>query len=282
MPLPLTFFWGSRMASIGGAVKEFRQLDLMATADTVVHRLDARAKVLVTLAFILAVVSQGKYELTALFPFFLYPAVIMALGNLPTRHIAGKIAVVLPFALMVGMFNPLFDQTVLVRLGPVGISGGWISFASIMVRATLTVGAALILVGVTGFPAICQALDQLGMPRIFTVQLLFLYRYLFVLTEEGSRTAKARELRAFGGKGLGLRSYVSLISHLLLRTWLRAERIHLAMLARGFTGEFHPRRTTRFGAREFLFLAGWSGLFLLFRLVNVSLLLGMIVTGGAG
>lgn len=273
------------MTSIAGAVTEFRQLDLMATGDTTVHRLDARAKVLVTLAFILAVVSLGKYELAALFPFFLYPAVIMALGNLPARYIARKVVVVLPFALLVGMFNPLFDQTVLVRLGPIGISGGWLSFASILVRAALTVGAALILVGITGFPAICQALDQLGMPRIFTVQLLFLYRYLFVLIEEGSRTARARELRAFGGAaggGLGLRSYGSLLSHLLLRTWLRAERIHLAMLARGFSGEFHPRRTTRFGGREFLFLAGWSSLFLFFRLVNVSQLLGTIITGVSG
>ena len=270
------------MASIAGTVKDFRQLDLLAAGDTGIHRLDARAKVLVTLAFILAVVSLDKYELAALFPFFLYPAVLMALADLPVFYIGRKILVVLPFALMVGIFNPLFDQTVLVSLGPLGISGGWLSCASILVRSALTVGAALILVGITGFPAICQALDQLGLPRIFTVQLLFLYRYLFVLTEEGSRTARARELRAFGKKGLGLRSYGSLLSHLLLRTWLRAERIHLAMLARGFTGEFHPRRTTRFGGREFLFLAGWSGLFLLFRLVNVSQLLGTIVTGVLG
>jgi cobalt/nickel transport system permease protein len=270
------------MASIAGAITEFRQLDLMANGSTGVHLLDARAKVLVTLAFILAVVSLDKYELAALFPFFLYPAVVMARANLPVRHIAGKVVVVLPFALMVGMFNPLFDQTVLVRLGPLGISGGWLSCASILVRATLTVGAALILVGTTGFPAICHALDRLGMPRIFTVQLLFLYRYLFVLTEEGGRTARARELRAFGKRGLGLTSYGSLLSHLLLRTWLRAERIHLAMLARGFSGEFHPRRTTRFGIRDFLFLAGWSGLFLLFRLVNVSQFLGAIVTGVVG
>lgn len=270
------------MASIVGAVTDFRQLDLMANGNTGVHRRDARAKVLVTLAFILAVVSLDRYELAALFPFFLYPAVLTALAHLPVRYLARKVMVVLPFALMVGIFNPLFDQAALVRLGPLDISGGWISLASILVRATLTVGAALILVGTTGFPAICQALDQLGLPRIFTVQLLFLYRYLFVLTEEGGRTARARELRAFGKKGLGLRSYGSLLSHLLLRTWLRAERIHLAMLARGFTGEFHPRRTTRFGTRDFLFLAGWAGVFLLFRLVNVSQLLGAIVTGGLG
>ena len=270
------------MATIAGAITDFRQLDLMANGNTGLHRLDARAKVLVTLVFILTVVSLGRYELAALFPFFLYPVVAMALGNLPARHIIRKILLVLPSALMVGMFNPLFDQEVLIRLGPLAISGGWLSFVSILVRTMLTVGAALILVGLTGFPAICRALDQLGLPRIFTVQLLFLYRYLFVLIEEGGRTTRARELRAFSGKGLGLASYGPMLSHLLLRTWLRAERIHLAMLARGFTGEFHPRRATRFRGREFLFLAGWSGLFLFFRLVNFPRLLGAMVVGGAG
>lgn len=270
------------MTTIAGAITDLRQLDLMANGNTGLHRLDARAKALVTMVFILAVVSLDRYELAALFPFFLYPAVVMALGNLSARHIVGKILLVLPFALMVGIFNPLFDQETLVRLGPLAISGGWISFASILVRTMLTVGAALILVGLTGFPAICQALAQLGLPKVFTVQLMFLYRYLFVLIEEGSRTARARELRAFGGKGLGLVSYASMLSHLLLRTWLRAERIHLAMLARGFSGAFHPRRTTSFGVKEFLFLIGWSSLFLLFRLVNIPRLFGEMVIGGQG
>ena len=91
---------------------------------------------------------------------------MIALGDLPVRYIVRKIALVLPFAFLVGMFNPVFDREVLVRLGPLGISGGWISCASIIVRAILTVGAALILVAVTGFPAICRALERLGMPRV--------------------------------------------------------------------------------------------------------------------
>jgi cobalt/nickel transport system permease protein len=266
------------MASIHNAVLDLKSLDLLANSDSTIHRLDARAKVLVTLVFILCVVSYNRYELTTLFPFFIFPVVMISLAGLPPLYILRKIALLCPFVLAVGIFNPVFDQKILLQLGPIGISGGWISFASILIRSILTVGAAFILVGVTGFTAVCQALERLGMPQVFAVQLLFLYRYIFVLTEESGRASRARDLRSCGKKGQGISSFGSMTGHLLLRTWQRAERIHMAMLARGFTGEFHASRQSHFGASEFRFVLGWSTLFIFLRLQNVTQLLGSLVT----
>jgi cobalt/nickel transport system permease protein len=267
------------MPSIEGALLDFKRLDQLAFADTFIHRLDPRAKVLVTLAFIVSVMSFGRYELTALAPFFIFPVVTVSLGNLPPLYIVKKILLLCPFVLLVGIFNPVFDRALLVQLGPIGISGGWISFASIVARSVLTVSVALILVGVTGFPAVCLALERMGMPEAFAVQLIFLYRYIFILTDEGARMARARELRSFGVKGQGMKSYGSLLGHFLLRTWSRAERIHLAMLARGFTGKFHTRNEFRFGIRETLFLCGWLAAFALFRCTNISQFCGSLITG---
>jgi cobalt/nickel transport system permease protein len=267
------------MASIDGALLDFKRLDRLAAGDSALHRLDPRAKVLVTLVFIVSVVSFGRYELSALIPFFIFPAVLVGIGDLPAGYLARKIALLCPFALAVGVFNPVFDRAVLVQLGPLGISGGWISCASIVVRAALTVAAALVLVAVTGFPAICRAMERLGMPNAFAVQLIFLYRYIFVLTEEGGRASRARELRSFGNKGQGMGSYGSLLGTLLLRTWLRAERVHMAMLARGFTGSFQTRQEFSFGRAELCYLLGWSALFLALRLHNATQLLGSLVTG---
>jgi cobalt/nickel transport system permease protein len=265
------------MPSIEGALLDFKRLDQLATGGTGIHRLDPRAKVIVILVFIVSVISFGRYELSALVPFFIFPIVMVALGDLPPLYIIKKIMLLCPFVLMVGVFNPIFDRTVLVQLGPIGITGGWVSFLSIILRSVLTVSVALILVGVTGFPAICRALEQLGMPQAFAVQLVFLYRYIFVLTDEGSRMARARELRSNGAKGLGMKTYGSLLGHLLLRTWSRAERIHMAMLTRGFTGEFHTRNEFCFGMRETLFLFGWSALFILLRFNNCSQMCGTLI-----
>lgn len=267
------------MLAIDGSLLDFKRLDLLAMRESALHRLDARAKVLTTLVFIVCVVSFDRYEIAALLPFLLYPVALLALAGLPAGYIARKVAVVLPFAVMVGLFNPLFDRQVLLQFGTLDIWGGWLSCASIVLRTILTAGAAIILVAITGFPALCAALERLGMPRVFAVQLLFLYRYLFVLTDEGGRVARARQLRACGKKGLELRHFGSLLGHLLLRTWERAERIHMAMLARGFTGEMHARRQTHFGSRELRFLLGWSTLFLLLRLHNLPQWLGRLLTG---
>ena len=266
------------MASLDGALLDFKRMERLADGESPLHRLEPRAKLLVTLLFMATVISYDRYAVTAMIPLFIFPVVMLSLGNLPPAYIAGKIALLTPFAVAAGFFNPLFDHEVLLRIGSLEITGGWLSFTSILLRGMLTIGGGLILVALTGFPAICRALEQLGAPRLFAVQLLFLYRYLFVLLEEGGTLSRARELRSVGKRGLGMRSFAPLIGHLLLRTWRRAERIHLAMLARGFTGEFHTTRESRFGGRELLFLSAWSTLFITLRLWNLPRLLGTLVT----
>jgi cobalt/nickel transport system permease protein len=267
------------MTSIDGALLDFKRLDLLAFGDTALHRLDARAKVIVTALFVMLVISHDRYELAALFPFFIFPAAMIAAGNLPFAYIARKVLLLCPFVIVVGIFNPLIDRTIVLHLGSLAVSGGWLSFFSIITRSILTVGSAFTLLALTGFPGACRALEQLGMPRPFAVQLLFLYRYIFVLTEEGGRAARAGQLRSCGKKGLGVKSFGGMIGNLLLRTWQRAERVHIAMLSRGFDGRFHTSRQTAFGIRECIFIVGWALLLITLRTVDITRFIGSIITG---
>lgn len=255
---------------------DFRRLDQLAAVDSWVHRLDARAKVIATLAFIVCVMSFGRYEVSRLLPYFAFPIVLIIVARVPVRVVLQKALLVLPVALLIGLPNPLFDREPLLRIGGMDISGGWISMGSIMLRALLAAIASIVLVGVTGFPVICSALERLGMPRPLAVQLLFLYRYLGVLGEEAMRMDYAHDLRS-NGHSLSIREYGTLVGRLLLRTWDRAERIYLAMCARGFTGDFRSGTTTRFGLRELMFVVGWVALFLLLRTQDVSQWLGTAV-----
>lgn len=258
------------MTSINAAVIDLKRLDLLAAGTSPIHALDARAKVLATLVFIVSVASYGRYECARLLPFFIFPAAMIILANLPPLYLARKIALISPLVLIVGIFNPVIDRTVLYQAGELTITGGWVSLSSLLIRSLLTIGAAFILVGTTGFTAVCHALEGLGVPQIFAVQLLFLHRYIFVLADETARASRARELRSCGNKGLGIASFGSLVGHLLLRTWQRAERIHAAMLARGFSGRFHAHRRSNFGIRELFFLLGWSSFFIAMRILDTS------------
>jgi cobalt/nickel transport system permease protein len=220
------------------------------------------------------VVSFPKYAILGLLPFVFYPVSVAALGNVPLGYLARKILIAAPFAFFIGVFNPLLDRDIMAHLGPLAISGGWISFASIMLRFALTVSSALLLVAVTGFHQVCLALQKLGLPKVLVLQLLFLYRYLFVLADQAARLVRARALRSFQGRGLEFRAYGSMLGHLLLRTLDRAQRLHLAMLSRGFDGEIRQFRTLKFTAWDAGFLLGWSAFFLLLRYYNLPQMLG--------
>lgn len=252
-------------------------MDLLSYQDTAVHKIDPRAKFIITLLFILTVVSFGKYEISMLIPFIIFPIYLLTAGNIPIVYILKKILYVSPFAVMIGVFNPLFDKEIILYLGNIGISGGWISFISIMMRFGLTVSTALALIACTGFNNICFAISRLGAPKIFAVQLLFLYRYIFVLAEEAARMVRARNLRSFNRKGKGIRTYGPMLGNLLLRTIDRAERIHLAMLCRGFDGNIRIINEYKFGLKEFFFVFFWASLFLVFRFVNLPEFAGNLV-----
>ena len=244
-------------------------LDLLSRRDTCIHRLDPRTKVIATLLFIVTVVSFSKHEIMGLLPFFLFPVLVFSLGNIPVWLILKKVLLVSPFAAFIGIFNPVFDTEPMVTVSGIAVSGGWISFLSVMLRFFLTMTSVLLLIATTSFPGICHALRRLGMPELFTSQLLFLYRYLFVLVEEGMRMVRARDMRSFRGKGQDVRVFVSLVGTLFLRTMERAERIYHAMLSRGFTGSMRFVRTVRFRVTDFVLLAAVAAVLYAFRVYDI-------------
>ena len=90
---------------------------------------------------------------------------------------------------------------------------------------------------------------------------------------------RARSLRAVYGRQMSIRVFGYLIGNLLFRTMDRAQRIHLAMLSRGFEGEIRVNRPMGMKAADFRFMLVWTMLFLLFRFYNIPRLLGLLLTG---
>jgi cobalt/nickel transport system permease protein len=215
-------------------------------------------------------------------PFLLFPVWTLASAGLPASFLIRKLVAVAPFALLVGLFNPLMDRTVIAEIAGVGIAGGWVSFGSIMLRFFLTTLAALTLVATTSMSGVCAALGRLGLPDVLATQLLLLYRYIFVLGEETMRMARARSLRSVGRRGTRMRVYVNMVGHLLLRTYARAERVYQAMLARGFDGRVRPLRHRRFAGGDAAYVLGWSAAFVALRLYDVPMALGRLITGVIG
>lgn len=267
----------SKVNTITEKVLHIGYMDTLAAGDSPLHKLDPRAKLIVTLLFIVAVVSFDKYTILALMPFIIYPVVLIALGGLPLGYILRAVLLVSPVAVAMAIFNPLIDTNVLVRFGNFDISGGWISFGSIIMRFALTVTAVIALVSLTGFNAVCEALISFGVPKPFVIQLQLFNRYMFVLAEEAGRMVLARKVRSFNKGSLGYKVFISLIGHLLLRTLDRADRIYRAMCCRGFNGHIYVANPGRFGYRETVFILAWVLVFAGLRFYNIPVSLGNAV-----
>lgn len=267
------------MTRLALALDELRSFDALAARDSALARRDPRAKLLLTLLFIVTVLSFDRYRVAALWPLALFPTVLAAQAELPTRTLLRMLWLAAPFALLVGIFNPLLEREPMLVLGGVEISAGWVSFASIVLRFGLTASAAVVLIAGTGMQPLCAALARLGAPRVFTVQLLFLHRYLFVLAGEALRMDTARRLRCGERAHMPLAVYASLLGHLLLRAFERAQRIHQAMLARGFDGELRLAQAWHWRRADTLFVAGWCAYFAALRLVDVPQAIGALLAG---
>ena len=221
------------------ALGELGAMDELAALDSPVHSLSALSKLLSTIAYILTVMSFGKYQLSGLIPMLLWPVMLFQISGIRVRTCFYKLRIVLPLVMAVGLFNPLFDREVIVRIGTLGVPGGVVSMITLMLKGVLCLMASFLLVATTPFDCICAALRQLHLPKTLVTLLLLTYRYVGVMTEELAIMTDAYHLRAPGQKGIHISAWGSFLGQLLLRSMDRAEEIYQAMLLRGFHGHFH-------------------------------------------
>jgi cobalt/nickel transport system permease protein len=99
-----------------------------------------------------------------------------------------------------------------------------------------------------------SGLESLGLPRLLALVIQFMYRYVFVLSEQAQHMRMAAQCRSSRGRP-GLGAAAGALAVLFARSLARAEAIHRAMLARGFTGQFPLSGSAHVAAADFLFLA---------------------------
>jgi len=108
-------------------------------------------------------------------------------------------------------------------------------FFSAMFKSNLCVFTMLLLTWTTPFQDVLQELRRLRFPSVMLTTLALMYRYLPVLAEESRRMSRARASRTFSPRRFAAWQNLSLIiGHLFVRSADRAERIYLAMCARGW------------------------------------------------
>lgn len=228
----------------------FNTFDHYQNSDSLVHRLDPRIKLTITLLYILssALLPDGAW--LAYFAGWLLIAVISGMAGVGLRFLLTRSIIALPFALaaITLIFTVPGEPALAVQAGPWLLVASWpgiIRFASIMLRSWLSVQTAILLTATTPFPDLLNGMRHLRVPAILISIVGFMYRYLFVLADEVLRLLRAREARSAGsvagqktGGTLGWRARIAgnMAGQLFLRSYERSDRVYNAMLARGYQG----------------------------------------------
>lgn len=267
------------MSKINNSIYNIRFLDEVAAKKTIIHKLNPVVKLLVTIIYLVFIVSFGKYDIQGLIPYIFYPIIIFTLSEVPFLKIFKRVLIVLPFVIGVGIFNPVFDTKTYIVVSGMAISGGWVSFISLIIKCILTVLAGLLLIATTGIEKISLALRRVHVPKVFVTQLLLTYRYISVLLEEVARIVKAYHLRAPMQKGISFKASGSLLGQMLLRAFDRASRVYNAMVLRGFNGEYGFEKKERVTKESILYLFLWVTFFITARFFNIPEILGKIIMG---
>jgi cobalt/nickel transport system permease protein len=230
-------------------------LDQYRHAVSPVHRLDARVKLLLTLAYVLvaSLIPVGAWPAYGLlFALALGATLVSGLGVLRVQR---RSLVALPFALaaVTVVFTADGPVAFTLPLGPWRLEAtepGLVKFVSITLKSWLSVQVAVLLAGSTPFPELMAATRSLRFPPILVAVVSFMWRYVFVLADEALRLSRARDARSGvrpglkGGGKLAWRARVvgGMAGNLFLRGYTRSERIYQAMLARGYQGELRTLR----------------------------------------
>lgn len=152
-----------------------------------------------------------------------------SIAGIPLGYLVKRLLIFLPFVGSMAISLPLSQ----------GLDRGWDLMLQIMFRGCLAFLVSLWLVNVMPFEQLLITLRRLKVPAVIVAILAFMYRYVFVVWDELDKMRTARKARNFSGGSLWFRwkTLSQMIGMLLIRSLNRAERIHGAMLSRGWDGE---------------------------------------------
>lgn len=264
------------MSEIHGKIREFYALEQLALGNTAIHRLHPGAKFIAALVYIVTVVSFDRFAFHQLIPFLFYPAVLLSLSETPIKLALKRVALALPFVIIAGLSNIIFDRVPVIAFGGVTVTSGVVSCASVILRTFLTVLALVQLMAVTPVNELTNVLRSIHIPEKGVMLFEMTYRYIGVLLEETASMYTAYHLRHRKAKGLEMKHMGSFIGSLMLRSFDRADRIYNAMKCRGYGREILKAKGKPWRTDDWIFVSAVCAGCVICRIVDISALIGRV------
>jgi cobalt/nickel transport system permease protein len=248
-------------------------IDKYSHLESPLHRVDPRIKLITVFAFILIIVSEPRGRLCPFIFYGLVIAILAVISRVPPKFILSRCLIVSPFILMAAVFYPVSSMIIGEFRGLDAYRAEYQVALSIALKAFSTVILLTLLISTEKFHNLLLGLRKLKMPRILAIMSALMYRYIFILTDEAMRTARARDSRTPGKLNMNrFKVYGNQAAMIFLRSMDRSQMIYNSMLSRGFKGEFPGIRLAALPGREIAFFIFFIFLLLAIRLTNYGML----------
>lgn len=223
-----------------------------------VHRLPAEVKIVAAIAVVLCVVATPREAFPAFGGYLLLLATVWAVARIPPGWIARRALIEAPFVVLAVLLPitggapyvewPQIGQLGLTLSEP-GLLGAW----NILVKGTLGVLTSLTLAATTPLRDLLLGLQRLHAPAIVVTIATLMLRYVDVIVDEARRMRIARISRGHDPRFLWQAGATARgVGSLFVRSYERGERVHLAMLSRGWTGRMPHLSQHRTSRRQWL------------------------------
>ncbi|MBT2525971.1 cobalt ECF transporter T component CbiQ [Streptomyces sp. ISL-99] len=204
---------------------------------SVVHALPPHCKLAAVFCFVLVVVSTPR---EAMWAFGLYAVLLGGVAyaaRVPAGYLLKRLLIEVPFVAF-AVLMPFVAQGERVEvLGmSLSVSGLWGAW-NVLAKGTLGVAASVLLASTTELRSLLLGLQRLKLPPLLVQIASFMIRYGDVITDEMRRMSIARRSRGFEARGVRHWGVLGKTAGaLFIRSYERGERVHLAMVSRGYTG----------------------------------------------
>lgn len=232
------------MGDISKAISNIRKIDELGDKYTMIHKIDSSIKIIVTIIYVIKVLSIKQFIISDITSIVLYPLILFKFGKVPVKFILKKVLFILPIIFGISIINLIID-----------FSYSEIYFSVLLIfKCIFTLIGALLLMVTTGINNLAFGLKKLKIPNILIMQILMLHRYIILMMEECYRVKSAYELRTLGEKSMTMKDYGRIIGQMLLKTIDRSEKVYEAMKLRGFDGDLYINSNKKVGYIDFLYL----------------------------
>ncbi|MER7505551.1 cobalt ECF transporter T component CbiQ [Nonomuraea pusilla] len=211
--------------------------ELYLPGDSPVHRLPPQCKLLAVLAFAIVVVATPREAFWAFGLYAVLLGAVAAVARVPAGQVVRRMAIEVPFVLFAFLIPVIgMGERVSVLGLSLSVPGLWAAW-NILAKATLGVVASILLAATTEPRVLLLGAQRLRLPSLLVQIAMFMLRYLDVIVGEMRRMRVARESRGFAARDVRQIPVIARSAGaLFIRSYERGERVHLAMLSRGYTG----------------------------------------------